>query len=84
VVFALSRAEQCLQALDPVTDAGEVDEARRHLGRVRTGLEYQSLDELVAGLPGHMEAAQRACTTASDAVRGQYFPSGTVVTWTGV
>jgi uncharacterized alpha-E superfamily protein len=84
VVFALSRAEQCLQALDPVTDAGEVDEARRHLGRVRTGLEYQRLDELVAGLPGHMEAVQRACTTASDAIRGQYFPSGTVVTWTGV
>lgn len=84
VVFALSRAEQCLQAIDPVTDAAEVDEVRRHLGRARTGLEYQRLDELLESLPAHMEAVQRACSTASDAIRGRYFPSGTVVTWTGV
>ena len=84
VVFALSRAERCLQALDPLTDAAEVDEARRLLGRARTGLEYQSLGELLDGLPTHMEAVQRACSTASDAIRARYFPSGTVVTWTGV
>ena len=83
VVHALSQAEACLNALDPLRDQASVDEARMRLGRARTGLEYRRLPEVLEELPQQMERVQRSCTSASDAIRSRYFPSGGVTTWMG-
>jgi uncharacterized alpha-E superfamily protein len=83
IVFALNQAEECLAALEPVTDRATVDEARRHIGFVRTNLEYRPLVDVLDALPKEMERVQRACSAASDAIRGRYFPSGAATTWVG-
>src|SRR4051812_9151803 len=83
IVFALGQADQCLTALEPVTDRTAIDEARRHLGHARSSLEYRPLSEVLDDLPGGMERVQRACSAASDAVRGRYFPSGSLTSWVG-
>ena len=83
IVFALNQAEECLAALEPVTDRATVDEARRHIGYVRTNLEYRPLVDVLDALPKEMEQVQRACSAASDAIRGRYFPSGAATTWVG-
>ena len=83
VLASLSRAEACLERLDPAAGrAGVADEARRIVGRVRTGLEYRGAGELLADLPEEMERIQRACSAASDAVSRRYFPRGATTTWT--
>jgi uncharacterized alpha-E superfamily protein len=75
VYSALVAAETSLQHLDPVRGrSGASEEARRVIGRVRTGLEYQGSAELLADLPAEMERIQRACSQASDAVLRRYFP----------
>ncbi|HWJ85052.1 MAG TPA: alpha-E domain-containing protein, partial [Cellulomonas sp.] len=76
IVFALNQAESSLAALEPVVDRATVDDARRHIGHVRTNLEYRPLAEVLDDLPKEMEKVQRACSAASDAIRGRYFPSG--------
>lgn len=83
IVYALNQAEACLSALEPVADRASVDEARRHIGYVRTNLEYRPLIEVLDDLPREMEQVQRACSAASDAIRGRYFPSGSTTTWLG-
>jgi uncharacterized alpha-E superfamily protein len=83
IVFALNQADACLSALEPVADRAIVDDARRHIGLVRTNLEYRPLIDVLDALPTEMEQVQRACAAASDAVRGRYFPSPTTMTWTG-
>ena len=59
------------------------DVAGRHIGLVRTNLEYRPLIEILDALPHEMEQVQRACAAASDAVRGKYFPSSAATTWLG-
>jgi uncharacterized alpha-E superfamily protein len=83
IVYALSQAETCLHGLEPVSDRASVDDARRHIGRVRTSLEYRPLLEVVDDLPHQMELVQRGCAAASDAIRSRYFPSGVTTTWVG-
>ncbi|GAA4628572.1 alpha-E domain-containing protein [Cellulomonas oligotrophica] len=83
IVHALHQAEACLTGLEPVTDRAGVDDARRHIGHVRTSLEYRPLMEILDDLPREMERVQRACSAASDAIRGRYFPSGSATTWVG-
>ncbi|QCB93238.1 alpha-E domain-containing protein [Cellulomonas shaoxiangyii] len=83
IVAALNQAEACLTALEPVTDRSGIDDARRHLGHVRSNLEYRPLMEILDDLPREMELVQRACSAASDAIRGRYFPSGAELTWVG-
>ena len=39
--------------------------------------------EVLDDLPREMELVQRACSAASDAIRGRYFPSGAELTWVG-
>ena len=52
VVFALNRAEQCLDNLEAAGQrAGFQNEAQRLLGRTRAELEYRSLSDVVADLP---------------------------------
>lgn len=84
IVYALQRAERCLQELEPSQHrAGYPDDARRVLGQVRTGLEYRPLASITANLADEMEAVQRACAAASDAIRLRYFPSGAQINWVG-
>ncbi len=83
VVHALDQAEECLSGLEPVSDRGTVDEARRHIGHVRTSLEYRPLIDILDDLPHEMELVQRACAAASDTIRARYFPSGLVTSWVG-
>ena len=74
VVFALNRAEQCLDNLEAAGQrAGFQNEAQRLLGRTRAELEYRSLSDVVADLPGEMERLQRTCALATDAVTRRYF-----------
>ena len=83
IVYALNEAEASLTALEPVADRAGIDDARRHIGHVRSNLEYRPLLEVLDDLPREMELVQRACSAASDAIRGRYFPSGAQLTWVG-
>ncbi|WP_019136807.1 alpha-E domain-containing protein [Cellulomonas massiliensis] len=83
IVFALNQAEACLSALEPAVQRASVDEARRQIGLVRTNLEYRPLMEVLDRLPREMELVQRACSAASDAIRGRYFPSASATQWVG-
>jgi len=85
VVFALNRAEQCLDEMEPGSArAGFRDEAHRLLGRTRTELEYRSLADVVADLPEEMEQLQRTCAAATDAISRKYFAGAEAVAWKGV
>jgi uncharacterized alpha-E superfamily protein len=76
VFHALRTAEQCLAELAPsVGRAGSDDEARRRLGQARTELEFRSVDELLADLPGHLFRLQQHCYHAGSAVAARYFRS---------
>jgi uncharacterized alpha-E superfamily protein len=82
VFAALSRAETCLERLEPLPGrAGVQNEARRVLGRVRTGLEYRGAVDLLVDLPAEMERIQKACSEASDALSRRYFPRGAATSW---
>jgi uncharacterized alpha-E superfamily protein len=82
VLHALGQAEECLEELSPSTErAGVSDRARRKLGLARTSLEYRRLEEVLADLPEEMEKVQRACSDASEAVAGRYFPRAVNTAW---
>ena len=85
VFYALRRAERCLAEISPgdIQKGTGEDDARRILGRARSGLEFRPFGDLLAGLPAEMEAVQRACSAASDAVRRKYFPSPSSTAWVG-
>ena len=89
VVFALSRAELCLDNLESVGSgssqrAGFQNEAQRLLGRTRAELEYRSLSDVVADLPTEMERLQRTCAAATDAVTRRFFAGAEALEWHGV
>lgn len=85
VVFALSRAEQCLDNLESAGQrAGFQNEAQRLLGRMRAELEYRSLNDVMADLPTEMERLQRTCAMATEAVTRRYFAGAEALTWQGV
>ncbi len=84
IVFSVTRAEQCLREIEPSADrVGVSDDARRLLGQIRAEFEYRGIAEILDDLPGHMEAVQRATSTASEAVRQRYFPTAPAPSWTG-
>lgn len=84
VVFALSRAEQCLENLESSARAGFQSDAQRLLGRMRAELEYRSLADLVDDLPQEMERLQVACATATEAVTRRYFAGAEAMAWQGI
>ena len=84
VVFALSRAEQCLENLESSARAGFVNDAQRVLGRMRAELEYRSLSDLMSDLPQEMERLQLACANATEAVTHRYFAGSEALTWQGI
>jgi len=82
VVFALSRAEQCLENLEASGQrAGFQNEAQRLLGRTRAELEYRALADVLTDLPHEMERLQRTCAQATDAVTRSYFAGSVATSW---
>ncbi len=82
VVFALSRAEQCLENLESAGQrAGFQNEAQRLLGRTRAELEYRALADVLNDLPHEMERLQRTCALATDAVTRRYFAGSVATIW---
>ncbi|MDQ1397670.1 MAG: hypothetical protein QOG64_2929 [Acidimicrobiaceae bacterium] len=83
VFHALRTAEQCLVDVAPsMGRAGSDDEARRRLGQARTELEFRSVDELLADLPGHLFRLQQHCFDAGSAVAARYFRSSRPMAFT--
>jgi uncharacterized alpha-E superfamily protein len=82
VLHALMQAEECLEELAPAMErVGVSDRGRRKLGRARTSLEYRRLEEVIADLPEEMEKVQLACSDASEAIAGRYFPRVVTTAW---
>jgi uncharacterized alpha-E superfamily protein len=85
VVFALNRAEQCVDNLDSGgARVGFQTEAQRLLGRMRAELEYRSLGDLEADLPAQMERLQQTCAAATEAVARRFFTAAEATSWQGV
>jgi uncharacterized alpha-E superfamily protein len=85
VVFALNRAEKCVDNLDSGgARVGFQTEAQRLLGRMRAELEYRSLGDLEADLPAEMERLQQTCAAATDAVARRFFAGAEATAWQGV
>lgn len=79
---ALRTAEQCLAELDPrFGRTGLEDEARRTLGRARTGLEFGGREELLAHLPQRLSEIQSLGRDAAGAIASRYFGQTRVVAW---
>ncbi|MFP5417359.1 MAG: alpha-E domain-containing protein [Actinomycetes bacterium] len=83
VLFALARAEDALERLDPAhTPIGFAGEGRRLLGRIRTSLEYRLPENVINDLPAQMGRVQQMVSAVSDAVGNRYFPSAPELSWT--
>lgn len=84
ILYSASRAIDALRAIEPVTNrTGAPDEAQRLLGQIRSELEFRSISDLLADLPGNMENVQIVMSAASDQVRTKYFPTSAVPVWIG-
>jgi uncharacterized alpha-E superfamily protein len=85
VVFALNRAELCVENLDTGgARVGFQTEAQRLLGRMRAELEYRSLGDLEADLPAQMERVQQTCAAATESVSRRFFSGAEATAWQGV
>ena len=83
VVFALSRAEQCLDNLESGQRAGFQNEAHRLIGRTRAELEYRPLADVIVDLPAEMERLQLTCARATEAITHRYFAGSEGTHWMG-
>ena len=84
ILFAVTRAEQCLRDIEPRTDrVGVSDQALRLLGQIRSGLEYRPIVDIIEDLPHHMDSVQDATSAASEAIRQRYFPTNVAPSWVG-
>lgn len=83
VVFALSRAEQCLDNLESGQRAGFQNDAHRLIGRTRAELEYRPLADVVADLPAEMERLQVTAVRATEAITRRYFAGSEGTHWMG-
>jgi uncharacterized alpha-E superfamily protein len=82
--WALSTAEECLEALDGArgrTRSTVGDAGRRIVGRARNELEFRSVDELVEDMPDILASLQRTCSAASEAVTARYFAREAPPSW---
>ena len=83
VVFALTRAEQCLDNLEAGQRAGFQNDAHRLIGRTRADLEYRQLADVTADLPAEMERLQLTCQRATEAIAQRYFAGSEGMFWLG-
>ncbi|HSO01615.1 MAG TPA: alpha-E domain-containing protein, partial [Gaiellaceae bacterium] len=82
ILFAVTRAEQCLRDIEPRSDrAGIGDQALRQLGQIRSELEYRPIADILDDLQRHMDAVQLATSATSEAVRQRYFPTNAAPSW---
>lgn len=81
VVFALTMAETCLDAVSVESAGVGTNEAQRELGRARSDLLYRHLGQLLESLPEEMAQVQDACARVSEAIAGQYFSRSETVAW---
>lgn len=84
ILFAVSRAEQCLRDIEPragLERAGVADIALRQLGQIRSELEYRAIADILEELPRHMDAVQAATSATSEGVRQRYFPTNAAPNW---
>jgi len=82
ILFSVARAEQCLREIEPCSERiGVSDQAQRLLGRIRSGLEYRPISDILDELPWHMDEVQAATSAASEAIRQRYFPSDSAPSW---
>ena len=84
IYSSIARADQALREIDPSANrVGQIDDARRLLGQVRSELEFTPIDRLIADLPDHMERIESEVSAASEAVRQRYFPTIALPVWIG-
>lgn len=84
ILFSVTRAEQCLHALEPRSERiGVTEPAQRMLGQIRSELEYRPVSDILPDLPRHMDGVQAATSAASEAIRQRYFPTNAAPSWTG-
>ena len=84
VIFAITRAENCLNDLAPSTSrVGVTDDGLRVLGQLRTNLEYRSAPAILANLTNEMVALQAGVNEVSESIRTRYFPANAMPTWVG-
>ncbi|UDY25356.1 alpha-E domain-containing protein [Nocardioides sp. Kera G14] len=84
VIYSLTRAEECLDNLEPAARrTGFQNEAQRLIGRMKAELEFRTLSDLMANLPDEMEALQRTCATATAAIDNRYFAGPAAMAWLG-
>jgi uncharacterized alpha-E superfamily protein len=84
VVFAVSRAERCLDNLESAAHrTGPENDAQRLLGRMRAELEYRPIEEILGDLPAAMDHFQSACAAATDAIARAFFPGSEALAWHG-
>jgi uncharacterized alpha-E superfamily protein len=85
VLHALTVGEEALARLEPAAQwddrSGQASEARRLIGRIRTDLEFLSLEALAPGLPERLQSIQRGVSDVSESVGRRYFGSSAPVGW---
>ena len=81
VMHALLTCERVLDELAPGDGRARSDEARRRAGLARAELEFVRIDDLVATLPAHLEAAERSAAAIHDAISARYFVAERIVEW---
>ncbi|PKQ14351.1 MAG: alpha-E domain-containing protein, partial [Actinobacteria bacterium HGW-Actinobacteria-8] len=82
IAYNLDKAEVTLTLIEPgLSRHSQTDQARLALGRARTNLEYEPIDEILADLPAQMRHVQQACATAADIIRDRFFLPSSSVLW---
>lgn len=84
IYTSISRADIALRKIDPSSNrTGQMDEAQRLLGQVRSELEFTPVSSIIAELPEHMERIEAVVGAASEAIRQRYFPTIALPVWIG-
>ncbi|WP_198536081.1 alpha-E domain-containing protein [Pseudofrankia saprophytica] len=84
VYSSLRAAERLLAELDTAggpSRSGLDDPARRAIGRARTDLEFQRIEDIADGLPDLLARLQQTCSTVSGHIGGRYFTQPGPFTW---
>ncbi|AWB88201.1 alpha-E domain-containing protein [Salinibacterium hongtaonis] len=83
ILFSLTRAEHCLDEIEPRSETAAPDQSRRMLGQIRSEIEYRPIAEILEDLPAHMESVQLATSSVSEQARLRYFPNDAAPSWVG-
>lgn len=82
IAYNLDKAETTLTLIEPGIQRNSMtDQARLALGRARTNLEYQTIQDILSDLPNQMQQVQSACATASDLIRDRFFLPASSIMW---